>query len=328
MRKIAMKFVVALLLGAMAIPSGLAAKCFIFVHGHRDSNQTYNTARDYWKTEGGWFTDDSDMVNMVAKNNKHYVVHWNPTVYYWDGAVEVAGKINNALNGGSDGGGNNCAGESSFVVVAHSMGGAVMDFIFGSSSSSDPYYNYKGDKVGTMVAVQGAHRGAYAADLVCSSGFTSFIIGMFTSCDNGTASLQTADSWQVRTYANSPRTNTYLISGYEAIFGSSALLSGEDDGLLAYASTFACSGSATGYYDTGKVCSGKQESYGFLDCDQAHENHSDGRNDEDRDNRLAISGGHCWSGYSTGAKVRSSMSSAELIRCLWAYKPWGDTACN
>lgn len=323
---------------AAFVPAALSAKCFIFVHGHNSSNLTYTQARDYWKKSG------MDMAGYIAKDNQFYIVNWNSTVYYWDGAVEVANKINNALAGGADGGGNRCnAGETSYVVVAHSMGNPTLDYIMGNSRSTDPYYNYGGanfkniaDKVTVHVSVQGAHRGTYGADGICgnASWMTNFISGvagyfMGSSCDNGTASMQTADSWQVRTYANSPRTNVYLVSGYEAIFGSSALLNGEDDGLLSYASTFACSGSATASYSTSNIClnSAKQEVSGFYNCDQRHENHDDGRNDVDRDTTKAVTGG-CWGSSTSGTTVRSGMSSAELVRCVWAYKPAGDTACN
>lgn len=194
--------VVALAMIAL-LPAGLSAKCFIFVHGHRDHAQTYTEARDYWKNTGS----GTDMVAYVAKDNQYYVVHWNPTVYYWDGAVEVAGKINNALAGGADGGGKKClAGETSFVVVGHSMGNPVMDYIMGNSRSTDPYYNYNGanfkniaDKVTVHASVQGAHRGTYGADGICGNAswianFISGVAGFFmgSSCDNGTASLQTA----------------------------------------------------------------------------------------------------------------------------------------
>ncbi|MCE9501196.1 MAG: hypothetical protein K8R21_11970, partial [Leptospira sp.] len=138
------------------------ATCFIFVHGHRDSNQTYAQARDYWKYKNWLGSVTSDMVAYISANNKYAVINWNPLVAYWDGAVEVAGKINTVLAGGNDGGGKNCVGETNFVVVPHSMGNAVMDFIMGNSRSTDPYYNYKGAnfaniglKVSTVAAVQG-----------------------------------------------------------------------------------------------------------------------------------------------------------------------------
>ena len=323
---------------AFFAPAGLYAKCFIFVHGHNSSNLTYSQARDYWKK------GSSDMAGYIAKDNQFYIVNWDSTKYYWDAAIEVAGKVNNALAGNADPGGNRClAGESSYVVVAHSMGNTTMDFILGNSRSTDPYYNYGGanfanigNKVTVMAGVQGAHRGTTAADGICGnsswwlnaiSGVVGFFMG--STCDNGTASLQTADSWQVKTYANSPNANVYLISGYEAIFGSSALLDGEDDGLLSYASTFACNGSASASYSTSNIClnSAKQESSGFYNCDQGHENHDDGRNDADRDTRKAVTGG-CWGSSTSGTTVRASMSSAELIRCIWSTKPAGDTACN
>ena len=88
---------------------------------------------------------------------------------------------------------------------------------------------------------------------------------------------------QVRTVSNAPARNIYLTGGYEAIFGASACLTGEDDGIVQYASIFACNGSATASYDNTNACSNsaKQESSGFLNLDAAHENHSDERDDSD-----------------------------------------------
>lgn len=325
-------------LAGVALPASISAKCFIFVHGHNSSNLTYQQARDYWKS------GSRDMAGLIGANNQFYIVNWNSTVYYWDGAIEVAGKINNALAGNADPGGNKClAGETSYIVVAHSMGNTVMDYILGNSRSTDPYYNYGGanfanigSKVTAYASVQGAHRGTVAADGICGNSswwmnLISGIVGVFmgSSCDNGTASLQTADSWQVKTYANGPRVTANLIVGWEMIFGSSALLSGEDDGLLAYPSTLACSGSATASLSQTSNClnTEKQEVSGFKNCDQGDENHDDGRNDADRDVRKALTGG-CWGTYTNGQQVRSSMSAAELIRCIWSTKPAGDTSCD
>lgn len=319
---------------ATVFPSGLYAKCFIFVHGHTSYAYNYTDARNYWKK------NSQDMAYYIGKNNGYYIAYYNALNYYWDGAVEVAGRINSALAGQADAGGNKCAaGETSFVIVAHSMGNAVMDYIMGNSRSTDPYYNYNGanfkniaDKVTTHVSSQGAHGGSSAAEGVCGnagwfmnaiSGVVGFFIG--STCDKGTESLQ--PSWTVAQYANSPRTSVYLISGYEAIFGSSALLTGEDDGLLEYGTTFACPNIYTSY-STSNQCTTHQESAGFNNCDQSHENHDDGRNDADRDVRKSVKSTKCWGTTAANTQVRSGMSTAELIRCIWAYKPAGDTACN
>ena len=332
-----------------ALPTELSARCFIFVHGHQTHNLTYAEARDYWRTSA-FDTINTDMAGDIGANNHYYVVNWNSTDYYWNGSVEVAEKINNALGGNPDPGGNSCAGDlSSPIVVAHSMGNAVMDFILGNARTTDPYYNYHsadfaniGAKLGGVVGVEGVHRGTYGADGLCgnASWFTNTVSGVvahFTgaTCDNGSASCQTADSWTVKTYANSPYKNVNLIAGYKGHIATSAILAGEDDMLVAYSSGFACSGSATASYTTSNVCynNAKQEVSGFKNCDQMYENHDAGRNGMSQNKRKAVLGGAgvsgCWpSSYSTGTQVRSSMSTAELIRCVWATKPAGDTSCN
>ncbi|MDZ4726854.1 MAG: hypothetical protein SH817_11910 [Leptospira sp.] len=311
------------------------ATCFIFVHGHRDSNQTYTQARDYWKYKNWLGSVTSDMVATISANNKYAVINWNSLVPYWDASVEVAGKINTVLNGGNDGGGKNCVGETNFVVVPHSMGNAVMDFIMGNSRSTDPYYNYKGAnfyniglKVSTVAAVQGAHRGAESANAVCggASWFCNTVAYFVASCDAGTASLQTSASQTVDTYANGPKAATYVIAGYEAM-ASSSCLTGEDDGVIQYGSSLACAGNPSASYSTTNICSAKQETSGFYNGDQSDEDHSNGRDDSDRDVRKSLGNG-IWGSTSAGSNVRNSMSTAELIRCVWAYKPSGDASCN
>jgi hypothetical protein len=127
---------------------------------------------------------------------------------------------------------------------------------------------------------------------------------------------------QVRTFANAPARNIYLTGGYEAIFGASACLSGEDDGIVQHASQYACNGSATTSYDNSNVCnnSSKQESSGFLNLDSGHENHDDERNDADRDTRKAIPTGIWMCGGSPCAPnttVQSAMSAAQLVAILY-----------
>lgn len=127
---------------------------------------------------------------------------------------------------------------------------------------------------------------------------------------------------QVRTYANAPAKNTYLTGGYEAIFGASACLSGEDDGVVQYASIFACGGSASASYDNSNACGNgnKQESSGFRNLDASHENHSGEKQDSDRDTRRQIPDGIWTCGCSPCApntSVQSSMSTAQFIAILY-----------
>ena len=127
---------------------------------------------------------------------------------------------------------------------------------------------------------------------------------------------------KVKTFANAPAKMVYLTGGYEAIFGASACLNGEDDGVVQYASIYACNGSATASYDNSNVCgnSSKQEASGFKNLDGAHENHDDIRNDSDRDVRKAIPGGN-WtcSGVpcAPNTTVQSAMSTGQFIALLY-----------
>lgn len=330
-------FIAALATAFMAMPSKAEARCFIFVHGHSSSPlyPTWTDARNYWKNG-----TSSDMAAFIGANNKFTIINYNTGIAYWDGAKEVAGKINTVLAGGNDGGGLNCVGQTVYSVIAHSMGNPVMDFILGNTRTSDPYYNYGGAnfanigaKVTTFIAVQGAHRGTEAANAVCGSssflcntmGWMAGIVG--NTCDAGTSSLQTATSQTVNNYTNSPSVATYVIGGWKGMV-TSGCLNGEDDGVIQYASSFACSGSATASYSTTNVCSAKQKPSGFYQGDQSYEDHAEARNHSNQNERRSVYGG-LWGNIATNTLVRSSMSTAELIRCVWSQnKPAGDTACN
>ena len=76
----------------------------------------------------------------------------------------------------------------------------------------------------------GAHRGSRAA----------------TTPPTGCAARTTC---RCKTFSNAPAKTVYLTGGYEAIFGASGCLTGEDDGVVQYASIYACNGSATASYN-------------------------------------------------------------------------------
>ena len=329
-------FAAVLLAGVVSFAGTAAAQpCFIFVHGKQTNTGTFtnwSNARNYWKN------GSRDFIQAATKNfaASYYVIGYNGTNAYWDSqaAGEVATEIVNATNGGADGGGNRCARTwaqgGSFWVIAHSMGGTIMDFVLGNNDSSDPNFNFNGpydtvaQRLSLAITLGGAHRGSQGADAVCGDGnfFCNFIAFFIQSCDTATYWLRSDDAVQVRTYSNAPARNVYLTGGYEAIFGASACLSGEDDGIVQHASQYACNGSATTSYNNSNVCnnSNKQESSGFLNLDVAHENHSDERDDSDRDTRRAIPGG-IWtcggSPCSPNTVVQSSMSTAQFVSILY-----------
>ena len=330
-----MKRMSAMLIALFWTANAWAAPCFIFVHGKQTDTNTFTNwtaARNYWKS------GSRDVVQSVTKNfaSSYYVVGYDGTQPYWGAgaAGEVANEILNATNGGNDGGSNHCAQTyaqgGTFWVVAHSMGGPILDYILGNNDASDPNFNANGpydqvtQRLSIAVTFGGAHRGSQGADAVCggSNFLCNFIALFIQSCDSATYWLRSADDVQVRTYANAPARNVYLTGGYEAIFGASACLSGEDDGIVQHASQYACNGSATTGYNNSNVCnnSNKQESSGFINLDSGHENHDDERNDSDRDTRKQIPGG-IWtcsgSPCAPNTTVQSAMSSAQLVAVLY-----------
>jgi hypothetical protein len=332
------RLIIALFLGlgflAVAGQAG-AQPCLIFVHGKQTNTNTYTS---YASARNYWVNGSTDFVRTATKNfaASYYVVGYNGTRPYWEpqSAGEVANEIVNATNGGADGGGNRCrltyAQGGTFWVIAHSMGGTLMDWILGNNDASDPNFNYNGpydqvaQRVSMVITTGGAHRGSQGADAVClqSNPLCSFIAIFIQSCDDATYWLRSSDDVQVRTYANAPARTVHLTGGYEAIFGASACLAGEDDGVVQYASIYACNGSATASYDNSNVCNNtsKQEASGFRNLDAAHENHSDERNDSDSDVRKQIPGGiwNC-SGVpcAPNTTVQSSMTTARFISILY-----------
>jgi hypothetical protein len=312
-----------------------AQPCLIFVHGKQTDTNTYTS---YTSARNYWINGTHDFVKTATKNfaTSYYVVGYNGTRPYWEpqSAGEVANEIVNATNGGADGGGHRCAktfaGGGTFWVIAHSMGGTVMDWILGNNDASDPNFNYNGpydqvaQRVSMVITTGGAHRGSQGADAVClqSNPLCSFIAIFIQSCDDATYWLRSSDDVQVRTFANAPARTIYLTAGYEAIFGASACLNGEDDGVVQYASSFACNGSATASYDNSNVCnnSNKQEASGFANLDSSHENHSDERDDSDSDTRRSVPTG-IWlcSGVTCAPNtvVQSSMTTARFISILY-----------
>jgi len=333
-RRPAVAAVLALALFAIA-GQAVAQPCLIFVHGKQTNTNTYTSytaARNYWVSGSSYF------LRTATKNlaTPYYVVGYNGTRPYFEAqsAGEVANEIVNATNGGADGGGRRCARTyaqgGTFWVIAHSMGNTVMDYILGNNDASDPNFNYNGPydqvaaRISMVVSVGGAHRGSQGADAVCGNNnfFCNFIASFIQSCDDATYWLRSSDDVQVRTYANAPAKTVWLTGGYEAIFGASACLSGEDDGVVQYASIFACNGSATASYDNSNVCnnSNKQEASGFRNLDACHENHDDERNAVDSDVRKAIPDGNWFCGSvrcAPNTTVQTSMTTAQYITLLY-----------
>lgn len=311
----------------------MAVNCYIFVHGRQTDTGTatnYTVARNYWRGEN---TDAfmikwgnySDGVQKITKGfaHKYYVVGYDAaTKAYFDGAVDAATQINNALAGGADKGGASCAGASKYVLVVHSMGGAVVDFILGNSRSTDPNYNYKGanfanisSKISYVYSIEGAHRGTKAADAACGSAdMISNTLAKFVSpCTASTTWLQTASNYQVSGYMNAPTKPVYLFAGHEAM-ADSFLLPGEDDGVLSHASTFACLGDPNASYGNSNVCTSKMKTANYFNRSSAHENHSDATNGSDTDRRIKVASG-------LTCKTSTCFSSSDLWAGLCSNTP-------
>ena len=305
MRVVSRLLILAILVGLVPTVAA-AAPCLIFVHGMQQTSETYtdwSKARNYWKNNDG--QGPRDFIEAATKSFQvpYYVVGYDGTKAYWRpiAAGHVAEEIVNATSGGADDGGNRCTGATYYIVVAHSMGGAVMDFILGNSTVGDPNYNLNGGpfdqvaaNVSWVVTVSGAHRGSRGADAVCgehSNPLCNWLGPHIRECNLATQWLRSDESVQVKNFSNPPDRNIYLIGGYKWYYTTEACMPwGENDGTVQYASIFACSGSTTtGYYNS-DVCgnSSKQEASGFFNIDAGYENHEEIANDGNRNERRTV----------------------------------------
>jgi len=124
-----------------------ADPCLLFVHGKRDgaTGPDYTGAVNDWQGGGDNFIETATQGFTVP----HYVIAYHGDRPYWEpqAAGLVATEIVRAAAGLPDAGGNSCPSAASggtFWVVAHSMGGNVMDFVLGNTNPSDPNYNANG----------------------------------------------------------------------------------------------------------------------------------------------------------------------------------------
>jgi len=333
MRVVSRLLILAILVGLVPTVAA-AAPCLIFVHGMQQTSETYtdwSKARNYWKNNDG--QGPRDFIEAATKSFQvpYYVVGYDGTKAYWRpiAAGHVAEEIVNATSGGADDGGNRCTGATYYIVVAHSMGGAVMDFILGNSTVGDPNYNLNGGpfdqvaaNVSWVVTVSGAHRGSRGADAVCgehSNPLCNWLGPHIRECNLATQWLRSDESVQVKNFSNPPDRNIYLIGGFKEQFGRSVCLSGNDDGTVQYASQFACSDLPSASYDNSNVCdnSRKMQPSGFFNIDAGKENHTEVHQDSVRGERRTVPDTVYWlcGGAPCGGNVLavSSRSTAQQV---------------
>ena len=138
--------IVSIVFGIQITSAFAAPKCIIFVHGHRESSEikfNYSKVEDYWIGYLTWYFGDErthsygNGIDSATDRGYHYsyLVSYNPLQSYADAAVEVAEQMKRAMSGLPDSGGRRfcptvSAGEpTQYIVVAHSMGGVITDFI-------------------------------------------------------------------------------------------------------------------------------------------------------------------------------------------------------
>ena len=285
-----------------------------------DWSSDWSAGRRTWREDSGLSgepleLDDAEDFIRASTNDysrPYYVVRYNGAAPYWsdEGAGLVATQIRDALKGEYDFGGTNRCGDpggpADYWVVTHSSGAQIMDFILGNASADDPFpkTTCTVDEVGNpmecsqdapfdevaagisgVISIAGAHRGSALADIVCDPQ-TPFEVGIGAQvgvCTDARRWLQTGDLFQVANYSGSPAKPVFLIGGYRGNFVTGGILAGHDDGVLSYASVFACAGDPAASYMNADVCGigSKQEAMNFFNVDAVNENHSDIRNNKE-----------------------------------------------
>ncbi len=292
-----------------------------------DWSSDWQAARDYWRSKVTIFdaflgdetllTDpEEDFVRAAtgAGQRSHFVVRYDGSAAWWAG--EAAGLVAREVIRATDGEMDNPAGSScaltfdqggEFWVVAHSGGATVMDFILGNSRPDDTNFNF-GDapfdevaqRINGVLSVGGAHRGSKLADAICQSALAIGCPGIlgFETCTAAREWLQTDEDFQVFNFSNEPNRSILLIGGFRGIFfpdfSDDSCLPGADDGILEYATQFACQGDPRQAFDTTNVCDNDSKiAANFFNLDGSREDHDNERNNEDISdrNRRAVPNG-------------------------------------
>ena len=302
--------------------------CLIFVHGSRDLDDgkygtdwlnEWNTGRDYWRsyytnldlflnpnadqTVLSSLTDDFIWAATGQFKRPFAIVRYNGAAPYWSG--EAAGEVARQLATITDDGGPSCRTADNrpaekFLVIAHSMGATVMDFILGNATVGDRFFDTACEvsidggfgacppgkapfstavrRIAGVVSVGGAHKGSDLADVAFGRKSCRSAPQNLTKTD-ARLWLQTDPSHLVENFTSVPVRKVWLIGGF---FGAptSLCLPGQDDAILSYASQFACRIDGGFAYDADSVCNNanKQKASNFLNVDTVNETHDEERN--------------------------------------------------
>jgi hypothetical protein len=279
-------------------------------------------ARAYWSTTDPDFeTDDDDgtgspgRVNPRAQSMRSILAAGDDRVFYVtynthrsvaEAAPFVAEQIRDAiesvrgpqgpdgffdnrqrrLNAYEDTIDNGCRGAENLVIVAHSMGGVVTNWILGNADPNDrhhrPAYAEIADAVSSAITIQSPHRGTLGADYLCDFhlGWQSPFVYIFGGrCDDGSRSLMTGneitqdvDETQAPLWTIASHTGMCHWSGC-----SNSLLDKQNDGLIELHSAMICRDHYGDY--SNEVCANRHKLIdGTYNFDVSAETHDTGRN--------------------------------------------------
>ena len=182
-------------------------------------------------------------------------------------------------------GGDGCKGAERVVVVAHSMGGVVMDFILGNASPNRPFYDPRfariADEIAGAVTMGSPHRGSKLADAACGEvdGIRGGFVDLSTECDPGYVDLMRAN--EIRQFIGALEAPLWAIGSHTGMCNvagcSNNFFTRQNDGAVEYHSAFACDGSY-GQNATSVCRNDRKVIDGLYNFDASEETHDSQRN--------------------------------------------------
>ncbi|MFN3201178.1 MAG: esterase/lipase family protein [Bradymonadia bacterium] len=230
--------------------------CYVLVHGHgpHKGNRADQLAkaRAYWsENKIGSFDPDPDdgsssagalrpdarsfVSTLTADGDKVFYVGYDSYQHLRQSAIDVAGQLEWAIQSTHSSpsptyqsviGGDGCRGTDEIIVIGHSMGGLVMDYILGNADVSrrnhHPSFWTTAYSVEQVVTIQTPHRGSELADAKCDFEWSDLVQPLVLAtyifggeCDDGSWDLQTSE--EVRRHIGPLASPTWAIGSHQGM---------------------------------------------------------------------------------------------------------------
>lgn len=347
--------------------------CYVLIHGQGPKKTNYadqiGAAKSYWSKnrQGSFYADLTDRTSqagaldpsapgfvdtLTANGDRVYFVGYNSHDDIRQSALTAASQIASAISSvdhlpdvtyESVIGGDGCRGAEKIVLVGHSMGGMVIDYILGNADANRRNYanifKQVTNSVDQAITVQTPHRGSEVANAKCDWTFDPIVYIFSGECDDGSWDLQTSE--EMKTKIGPLARPTWAIGSHQGMctekagfeFCSNDSLDEQNDGAVEYTSAFACTGENPnddedeGFGQTSThVCSNSQKVIsGLFNFDASDENHDSGRNGQHpRARRYFNIPDSLWSGLPQHLRPASSdnFTTAEAISHVFGDAAW------